>query len=102
MYIDCATELTIVQIDLKSVSLPPLYIELVSGTLSLPRRLLFNWVLFHTRRGVRHRENLRFARTKMFGVFRSLFRAMGDNLLALGLLTERQVSVCVCVCTYMT
>ena len=25
--------------------------EIVQGTLSLPKRLLFNWVLFHARRG---------------------------------------------------
>ena len=39
---------------------------------------------------MRHRENLRFARTKLFGVFRDLFRAIGDNLVDLGLLKERQ------------
>ena len=41
--------------------------------------------------GVKHRENMRFARTKLFGVFRSLFRAIGVNMVQLGLLAERQV-----------
>ena len=40
---------------------------------------------------MKHRENLRFARTKLFGVFRDLFRAIGSNLVWLGLLRERQV-----------
>ena len=64
--------------------------QTVTNKLSLPHRLFFNWVLFHARRGVRHRENLRFSRTKLFGVFRDLFRAIGNNLVDLGLLKERQ------------
>ena len=66
--------------------------EIVNSTLSLPKRVIFNWILFHARRGVRHRENTRFARTKMFGLFRSLFRSIGKNLTALGLLKEKQVN----------
>lgn len=41
---------------------------------------------------------MRFARTKLFGVFRNLFRAIGGNLVKLGLLEDKQVfdghSVC--------
>lgn len=65
----------------------------VADTLSMPKRWFFQWILFHARRGVKHRENLRFSRTKIYGVFRELFRAMGTNLVHLGLLTERQVGV---------
>ena len=64
--------------------------QIVASKLSLHRRVIFNWILFHARRGVRHRENLRFARTKLFGVFRDLFRAIGENFVDLGLLKERQ------------
>ena len=66
--------------------------ETVARQLFWPKRLFFNWVLFHARRGVKHRENLRFSRTKLFGIFRSLFRAIGCNLVSLGLLKEQQVS----------
>jgi pyruvate,water dikinase len=66
--------------------------SVVSSTISWPKRTLFNWVLFHARRGVRHRENMRFARTKLFGLFRNLFRAVGTNFVKLELLKERQVS----------
>ena len=64
--------------------------QVVSSKLSFHQRFIFNWILFHARRGVRHRENLRFARTKLFGVFRDLFRSIGNNLVDLGLLKERQ------------
>jgi pyruvate,water dikinase len=64
--------------------------SVVSSTISWPKRTLFNWVLFHARRGVRHRENMRFARTKLFGLFRNLFRAVGTNFVKLELLKERQ------------
>ncbi|XP_065174718.1 rifampicin phosphotransferase-like [Sycon ciliatum] len=63
--------------------------EEVHKHLSAPQRLLFNWVLSHARRGVRHRENTRFARSKLYGVFRSVFRAMGENLVRLNMLDER-------------
>ena len=62
----------------------------VASKLAIHQRTFFNWILFHARRGVKHRENLRFSRTKLFGVFRDLFRAIGDNLVDLGLLKERQ------------
>ena len=63
----------------------------VSSTLPFLKRWLFGKVLYHARRGVKHRENLRFARTKVFGVFRDLFRAIGNSLVRLGLLETRQV-----------
>lgn len=63
---------------------------IVSSTLPFLQRWLFGKVLYHARRGVKHRENLRFARTKLFGVFRDLFRAIGTNLVHLGLLQKRQ------------
>lgn len=66
------------------------------------RRHHFNGLECHVLLGVRHRENLRFSRTKLFGVFRTLFRSIGTNLVKLGLLQDRQVRhshiLCVCVC----
>ncbi|KAG0348411.1 hypothetical protein BG004_005252 [Podila humilis] len=49
---------------------------------------LFMWLLKNTRRVVKHRENLRFARSKAFGVFRRLFRGMGHQLVILGALED--------------
>jgi len=56
----------------------------VKRSLRGPRRALFFWVLKHARRAVALRENLRFDRTKIFGVVRHLFRAMGRHLADLG------------------
>ncbi len=58
----------------------------VKAKLSGPRLLLYWWVLKQARRAVKNRENLRFARTKIFGVSRHLFRAMGRKLTALNVL----------------
>lgn len=48
----------------------------------------YHWTLRNARRAVRHRENLRFLRTRIFGVVRRLFRAMAANLVAVGALRD--------------
>ena len=63
--------------------------QVVSSKLSFYKWFIFNWILFHARRGVRHQKKPP-VYTKLFGVFRDLFRAIGDNLVNLGLLKERQ------------
>lgn len=45
---------------------------------------IYLWVLSQARKAVKNRENLRFARTKVFGISRHLFRGMGVNLCKLG------------------
>jgi len=50
------------------------------GKLSLPRRLLFKFVLKQARCGVKNRENLRFARTRIYGRIRQLLNAVGQTL----------------------
>jgi len=52
------------------------------------RRLLFNWVLKHTRARVRDRENLRFERTRLFGRVRRIYVELGKRLHAVGRLAE--------------
>ena len=54
-------------------------------------QILFNWVLYHARKAVQHHENMRFSRSKLFGVYRELFRAIGSSMVALGLLQDRQM-----------
>ncbi|HKV09014.1 MAG TPA: phosphoenolpyruvate synthase [Thermoanaerobaculia bacterium] len=54
--------------------------------LSFPRRFLFRRVLENARLGVKNRENLRFARTRIYGVLRELLQAVGENFAAEGLL----------------
>jgi phosphohistidine swiveling domain-containing protein len=48
------------------------------------RAVVYNWVLKNARNAVRDRENLRFQRTKTFGLVRKLFRATGKKLFELG------------------
>ena len=50
------------------------------AALSPLRRVLFRFVLKRARIGVRNRENMRFARTRIFGLVREVVRAMGRRL----------------------
>ncbi len=62
--------------------------EKVRSKLSGPRRWLYFWVLRHARTAVRNREDLRFDRTKSYGLVRHLMRAVGGNFVKLGLLDD--------------
>ena len=62
------------------------------GVLPGPKRWLYFRVLRWARRAVSDRELLRFERTRIFGLTRRLFRAIGANLTRLGVLEgERDV-----------
>ncbi|KAG0309107.1 hypothetical protein BGZ98_005219 [Dissophora globulifera] len=63
---------------------------LVHQKLKGTQLLMFMWLLRNTRRVVKHRENLRFARSKVFGVMRRIFRGMGHQLVQLGALEEER------------
>jgi pyruvate,water dikinase len=52
------------------------------------RRWFFGKVLANARKNVRNRENLRFARTKIFGLCREIFNAAGRKLVAAGALQD--------------
>ena len=56
--------------------------EKISGL----KGLVYFWVLKHARKAVRNREDLRFDRTKSYGLVRHLMRAVGENCVNLGLL----------------
>ncbi|MEO2032692.1 MAG: PEP/pyruvate-binding domain-containing protein [Planctomycetaceae bacterium] len=55
----------------------------------LPRRTLFSWVLRNARLGVRNRENMRFARTRIYGILRSMLRSIGRYLTEEGVLDQQ-------------
>ena len=61
----------------------------VKKKLKGPKKMVFFWVLKQARRTVSNRENLRFDRTKIFGVVRHLYRAIGEKLEALQQLDHR-------------
>jgi len=50
------------------------------------RRWIFRRVLRNARLGVKNRENLRFARTRIYGLLRELLRAIGEDFAREGLL----------------
>jgi rifampicin phosphotransferase len=54
------------------------------------RRLVYQYVLAQARTRVRNRENLRFERTRVFAVVRSIFLSIGGRLFAEGILDDRR------------
>ncbi|MBI3790043.1 MAG: phosphoenolpyruvate synthase [Gemmatimonadetes bacterium] len=60
----------------------------VRATLRGPRRWVYRAVLAWARRAVRDREQLRFERTRVFGVSRRIFRAIGLRLSQLGAIAQ--------------
>jgi pyruvate,water dikinase len=60
----------------------------VDAVLQWPRRVVYRAVLTRARRRVRDRENLRFERTRVFGVVRRIFLALGASLARAGRLEE--------------
>jgi pyruvate,water dikinase len=55
-----------------------------------PRRLLFRMVLNNARNGVRNRENMRFARTRIYGVLRRMLRSIGGHFETANILDDRE------------
>jgi pyruvate,water dikinase len=54
----------------------------------VPRKWLFGQVLRCARLGIRNRENLRFARTKVYGIARAMFRTIGAQFAREGILVD--------------
>ncbi|TVP54075.1 MAG: hypothetical protein EA351_13965 [Gemmatimonadales bacterium] len=55
-----------------------------------PRRWIYRWVLRQSRHRIRDRENLRFERTRVFGIVRRIVLALGEHLVRTGQLEDRQ------------
>ena len=60
----------------------------VKEKIGLLKRILYFWILKHTRIAVKNRESLRFARTKVFGIARRLFKGIGYNFYRLKLISK--------------
>jgi len=54
------------------------------------RRALFRFVLGQTRRTLKHRENLRLARTRGMGMLRRIYRRLGAGFEGAGLIDDRR------------
>ncbi len=64
--------------------------ESLRGWRAVHKRLIFSAVLKRARLGVKNRENMRFARTRIYGLLRELLRALGRRLAEEGILDEPQ------------
>lgn len=60
----------------------------VRAHLSFAQRLAYFWVLKHARKAVKNRENTRFARTRIYGIARTIFQSVGEDLAASGILPQ--------------
>jgi len=60
------------------------------AALGWPKRVVFRWVLARARARVRDRENLRFERTRVFGVVRRMLLGLGTALERRGALAGRR------------
>lgn len=58
------------------------------SSLSAYKRILFYWVLKNARRYVRNRENLRFARSRLFGLLRGILNSLGRQWFQAGVLND--------------
>jgi phosphohistidine swiveling domain-containing protein len=56
----------------------------------VPRSAIFRRVLACARLGVKNRENMRFARTRIYGLLRELLRAVGEQFACEGVLDDRE------------
>lgn len=54
------------------------------------RRLVFRRVLKNARLGIRNRENMRFARTRIYGILRRILRSLGRQFAQRGILDDRE------------
>jgi len=52
------------------------------------KKVLYRWVLSRSKQGIARRENLRFDRTRFFGVARRIFQAVGEVLQRDGVLAQ--------------
>ncbi|MEE9355350.1 MAG: phosphoenolpyruvate synthase [Methylococcaceae bacterium] len=60
--------------------------EKVTDALQGWKKKVYFWSLKQARKAVRNRENTRFARTRAYGLFRSIFNSMGDRLSQAGII----------------
>ena len=60
----------------------------VSQHLSGFKKIFYFWILKHARKAVKNRENTRFARTRVYGVARTIFQTIGEDLQTIGAITH--------------
>lgn len=64
--------------------------KLLNQNLSGFKKIIYRWSLDHARKAVMNRENTRFCRTRIYGVVRSMFYAMGDDFTKSNIIDKKE------------
>jgi pyruvate,water dikinase len=54
------------------------------------KKIIYSWSLKHARKAVMNRENTRFCRTRIYGVVRSMFYAMGEDFVKSNIIDKKE------------
>ncbi len=54
------------------------------------KKIIYQWSLKHARKAVMNRENTRFCRTRIYGVVRSMFYAIGEDFTKLNIIDKKE------------
>lgn len=64
--------------------------ELLNKNISGVRKIIYSWSLHHARKAVMNRENTRFCRTRIYGVVRAMFYAMGEDFVKRNIIDTKE------------
>lgn len=64
--------------------------NLLDSNISGIRKIIYSWSLHHARKAVMNRENTRFCRTRIYGVVRAMFYAMGEDFVKRNILDTKE------------
>jgi pyruvate,water dikinase len=64
--------------------------NLLDKNLSGMKKIIYEWSLKHARKAVMNRENTRFARTRIYGVVRSMFYAIGEDFVKNNIIDKKE------------
>lgn len=64
--------------------------SLLDKNLSGIKKIFYKWSLKHARKAVMNRENTRFARTRIYGVVRSMFYAIGEDFVKNNIIDKKE------------
>ncbi len=63
---------------------------LLAKNLSGVKNFIYSWSLHHARKAVMNRENTRFCRTRIYGVVRSMFYAIGEDFVKNNIIDKKE------------
>lgn len=64
--------------------------DLLDKNISGIRKIIYSWSLHHARKAVMNRENTRFCRTRIYGVVRAMFYAMGEDFVKRNIIDQKE------------